>query len=162
MLRPSGMRLLLLLPLLLAAACGSSDGAAQGEPGPTSGQDSPAGGSSAPQDDLVVEVRAGPDTPVQRYTLVCAGVAEGEHPEPAAACDHLRGLDEPFAPLGTDLLCTEVYGGPQTAHITGRWGGQPVDLRLSRENGCLISQWDSLGPLLPGPVGADLPGELPR
>ena len=47
------------------------------------------------------------------------------------------------------MLCTQQYGGPQTAHVTGRWSGEPVDLELTRVDGCRISQWDSLGPLLP-------------
>jgi hypothetical protein len=37
--------------------------------------------------------------------------------------------------------------------VTGRWAGEPVDLQLSRTDGCRISQWDRLGALLPGPVG---------
>ena len=42
-----------------------------------------------------------------------------------------------------------VHGGPQSAHIVGRWGGQPVDLEITRVDGCRISQWDGLVPLLP-------------
>ena len=48
-------------------------------------------------------------------------------------------------------MCAQVYDGPQTAHVTGRWRGEPVDLQLARNDGCHISQWDGLGPLLPGP-----------
>ena len=78
---------------------------------------------------------------------------EGSHPDAEAACAHLTALDDPFAPLPTDVVCTEQFGGPQTAHVLGRWNGEPVDLELSRTDGCRISQWDALGPLLPGPVG---------
>jgi hypothetical protein len=81
------------------------------------------------------------------------GQVEGDLPDAEAACAHLDGLDEPFAPIPADAVCTEQYGGPQTAHVTGLWRGEPVDLELSRVNGCTISQWDRLGPLLPGPVG---------
>jgi hypothetical protein len=42
--------------------------------------------------------------------------------------------------------------------VTGRWGGAAVDLELSRADGCLIAQWDRLGPLLPIPVGVDAVG----
>jgi hypothetical protein len=147
--RPTGVRrLLLVLPLLLlAAACGSGDDAASGDALVTG------------LGDLVVEQDAGDGTPPQRWTLGCAedGTATGDHPDAAAACAHLRDLDEPFAPLGDDLMCTQQYGGDQTARVTGTWRGEPVDLALSRTDGCRIAQWDGLGPLLPGPVGVDLP-----
>jgi hypothetical protein len=77
---------------------------------------------------------------------------EGSHPNAAAACSHLQGLEEPFAPIPDDVFCTEQYGGPETAHVTGVWGGEPVDLELYRTNGCTISQWAALGPLLAIPV----------
>jgi hypothetical protein len=143
------MRWLPALVLLLAACADTGD---QG-----GDQLVPSGG---PLGDLVVEQDAGDGSPPQRWTLVCAdpdssAVADdgGDHPAAAAACTHLRGLDEPFAPLPDDRMCTQQYGGPQTAHVTGTWRGDPVDLRLSRADGCLIAQWDGLGPLLPGPVG---------
>ena len=44
-------------------------------------------------------------------------------------------------------------GQPETKHVTGRWAGADVDLSLARTNGCQLAQWDSLGPLLPGPGG---------
>jgi hypothetical protein len=134
------------LALLLAACSGAGDtGGDQLVP------------SSGPLGDLVVEQDAGDGSSPLRWTLVCveqddAGRDGGDHPDAAAACAHLRGLDEPFAPLPDDRMCTQQYGGPQTAHVTGTWRGEPVDLRLSRTDGCLIAQWDGLGPLLPGPV----------
>jgi hypothetical protein len=90
---------------------------------------------------------------IETHTLVCDGEPGDAHPDPEAACTHLDGLDDPFAPLPDDVACTEQYGGPQTAHVIGRWAGEPVDLELSRTDGCRIAQWDSLGPLLPPPVG---------
>ena len=140
---------MLLLSILLLAACGggSDDGASSS---PT--DDALSGSASAGQ--LVVEQDQGDGSAPQRWTLECGSTVSGDHPRAEAACEHLSAIENPFAPLPTDLLCAEVYGGPQTAHITGTWKGQPVDLRVSRRNGCEISQWDSLGPLLPGPVGA--------
>ncbi len=41
----------------------------------------------------------------------------------------------------------------QASRVIGRWDGDPVDLELSRSDGCRIAQWDSLGPLLAIPVG---------
>jgi hypothetical protein len=144
------------LALLAGCADGPADDptAATGSPsaGPT--DDAAAGGGIRQADnDLQLTVDPGDGAPPEEWTLTCVGFVEGSHPEAEAACEHLRAMDEPFEPLPEDVVCTEQYGGPQTAHVTGRWGGEPVDLQLSRTNGCRISQWDSLGPLLPIPVG---------
>ena len=149
---------LLLSCVVVLAACGSPAG--DGNPGAgASAGDGPGAGSgiSQAENDLRIEVDRGDGSPAERWTLVCAGVAEGTHPQAQAACDHLAGMEEPFAPLPDDVMCTQEYGGDQTAHITGRWRGEPVDLELSRVNGCRISQWNSLGPVLPIPVGVGDP-----
>ena len=70
----------------------------------------------------------------------------------------MAGLADPFALLPDDIVCRERFGGPQIARVTGRWGGAAVGLELSRADGCLIAQWDSLGPLMPIPVGVDAVG----
>lgn len=130
------MKPLLVLPLLLLAACGASQDALDGAPG-------------ASASELSVAYDAGDGAAPVTWTLVCADPASGSHPDAAAACAHLQELAEPFAPLARDLVCTEIYGGPQTARVTGRWAGAPVDLELSRSNGCFISQWEGLVPLVP-------------
>jgi hypothetical protein len=42
-----------------------------------------------------------------------------------------------------------IYGGPATAHVTGTWAGRPVDTTYDRGNGCAISRWNGMVPLLP-------------
>ena len=138
------MRLLLLALLGVLAACAA---APVGSPAA-----SPTGSQASP-DELLVQIDRGSGAPVERYTLRCGTPGAGDHPDGPAACAHLAGLEEPFVPVPDDAVCTEVYGGPQTAHVTGTWRGRPVDLRLSRVDGCRIAQWDGLGALLPGPVG---------
>ncbi len=145
------MRLALLLALLSVTACASP--AAPGAVAPSGGSDPTAGGIQQADDDLQVEFDRGDGTEPESWTLTCVGNASGSHPEAEAACAHLAGMEDPFAPLPPDSVCTEQYGGPQTAHVTGRWKGQPVDLELSRVDGCHISQWDSLAPLVPAEVG---------
>ncbi|MEX5719692.1 SSI family serine proteinase inhibitor [Geodermatophilus maliterrae] len=140
----TGPLLLLAALTLLCAACAERGGG--GAPGTT-------GPGTVSGDELVVEVDRGDGSPLERYTLTCGEVPGGDHPDPRAACAHLAAMDDPFAPLAVGRLCTEQYGGPQTARVTGTWRGAGVDLALSRTDGCRISQWDSLGPLLPGPVG---------
>jgi hypothetical protein len=45
----------------------------------------------------------------------------GTHPDAEAACAHLEGLGDPFAPLPDDVACTEIHGGPESAHVAGWW-----------------------------------------
>jgi hypothetical protein len=139
----------ILLPLLtllaLLTACASRSGTAASPSSSTPAPD-PAGASDS---DLLVDVDRGDGLEPERYILTCGRAAEGDHPDPVAACAHLEGMTAPFAPLRGDMACTEQYGGPETARITGRWHGEPVELALSRTDGCRISQWAGLGPLLP-------------
>jgi Subtilisin inhibitor-like len=145
----------LALALAVLTAC-AGPGQGQG-PAPTGGDDGGAagGGTSQADDDLQVTVDRGDGSAPEEWTLSCGGSVEGSHPEAEAACAHLAGLEDPFTPLPVDVVCTEQYGGPQTAHVIGRWSGEEVDLELSRSDGCRIAQWDALGPFLPVPVGIE-------
>lgn len=84
----------------------------------------------------------------RRMTLTCDPPG-GDHPRPEAACAALS--EQALAPLPSDVACTQVYGGPETATVRGTYRGAPVDLALSRTDGCRIAQWDRLGPLLGRP-----------
>ena len=97
---------------------------------------------------LEIEVRADEGAEPERYVLTCDPTIGG-HPEPEAACGNLTA--EALQPLPADAVCAEVYGGPQTATVRGRFEGQRVDLALSRTDACRTAQWDRLGALLPPP-----------
>ncbi|MEW2548892.1 SSI family serine proteinase inhibitor [Streptomyces sp. NPDC047002] len=109
----------------------------------------------APRDALTVLVSdpsGARGTPSSSYELRCEPVG-GTHPEAAAACDRLdgfgRGGSDPFAPVPEGQLCTQIYGGPATARVVGTWHGRPVDASFNRRNGCEISRWRQLVPVLP-------------
>ena len=129
------MKVLLLVPVLLLTACSAG------------GQDSLA--TESPRSLLTVELDQGDGAQAQTWTLDCQEPGASSHPDAEAACAALEALDDPFAPLPADRACTEIYGGPQKALVTGDWNGSKVDLTVSRRNGCEIGQWDSLVPLLP-------------
>lgn len=83
------------------------------------------------------------------YRLTC-NPAGGDHPEPPTACRILAERGErALAPVPPGMQCAQVYGGPQTARITGTWQGRRIDSRLSRTNGCESSRWNALSGLLP-------------
>ncbi|MET9620319.1 MULTISPECIES: SSI family serine proteinase inhibitor [unclassified Streptomyces] len=87
------------------------------------------------------------------FRLECEGRAGGNHPAAKDACRRLdqiaRQGTDPFRPVDKDRLCTQQYGGPALAHITGKWQGRSVDARFSRADGCEIDRWENLEPVLP-------------
>ncbi len=97
--------------------------------------------------ELAVRVRSGPGQAARTFTLTCDPPG-GDHPDPAAACRLLDELDHPFAPLAPDRACTEIYGGPQTATVTGTFRGSPVHAEFRRTDGCEIARWDAYVDLL--------------
>lgn len=117
-----------------------------GKPAPTTG---PTATGAAAEADLTVVVDDGAGT-ATTSTLICdAGRAGGTLPTAAAACAALaevgaRAFEEPPA----DQMCTEIYGGPQTATVVGTFAGASVDVALSRTNGCEIGRWDELSALV--------------
>ncbi|RDI68034.1 SSI family serine proteinase inhibitor [Nocardia pseudobrasiliensis] len=77
----------------------------------------------------------------------------GTHPDKYAACNRLEQLtktgENPFRAVPADMGCTQQYGGPATAHISGVWANRAVDSTFNRVNGCEIFRWDALTPVLP-------------
>ncbi len=114
------------------AACGSDEAAAPGG----------AGGLA----NLVVRVdddgAKGPD-PARRLTVDCASASQ------SAACGAAaRVSDADLAPTPGKIACTQLYGGPETASISGTLRGEKVDASFSRVNGCEIARWEHVRPLL--------------
>jgi hypothetical protein len=85
----------------------------------------------------------------KKFTLRC-GPATGTLPKAATACSKLATLPHPFRPVAGDAVCTEQYGGPQQALVTGRLRGNPVWATFSATNGCQISRAKKIAFLLPG------------
>jgi hypothetical protein len=102
-----------------------------------------------------LSVRVVPGTPDAEpvvWSLTC-DPADGDHPVAAESCALLETLDDDaFARVPDDALCTEIYGGDDTATVSGTLRGIPVDASFSRVNGCEIDRWDALFPLLPEPA----------
>jgi hypothetical protein len=59
------------------------------------------------------------------------------------------------SPAG-DQICAQIYGGPQTASVTGKVGKHKVDRRFARADGCQVADWTELQGLLPR-VAAPVP-----
>ena len=126
---------LLITVLLVAIGCGASQG--------TSG--------STPETQLAISVW--PDGrgegSATRWTLRCSPAA-GTLPKPVASCGRLLEMTKPFAPLRKDLICTDIYGGPQQAIVTGTFKGNRIWVLLAARNGCEIARAKRLAFLTPG------------
>jgi hypothetical protein len=48
-------------------------------------------------------------------------------------------------------LCSQIYGGPQRAHITGTIGDDRIKMTVTRTDGCGTADWDKLEALLGPP-----------
>jgi hypothetical protein len=84
----------------------------------------------------------------ERWTLRCDPVG-GTLPRAAVACRRLASASPKlFAPVSRGALCTQIYGGPQTARVAGKFKGTRVWAKFSRTNGCQISRWDRVSPWL--------------
>ena len=131
------MRLALVIAALVAAVgCGA------GQTAPT----------AAPAVSLQIsywpEGRDSGDRP-ERSTLRCDPDG-GTVPRPARACDRLAAMTRPFAPVPKDTVCTDQYGGPQEALVTGTYRGSRIWAILSLRNGCEITRAKRLSFLAPG------------
>jgi hypothetical protein len=90
-------------------------------------------------------VDCGGDTPSGTGTLA-ANATE--------ICARLIADEEKLEQLAGDdpgRICTEIYGGPQHARITGTIVGAPVDISVARTDGCGIAEWEQLEWLLGPP-----------
>jgi hypothetical protein len=153
----TALRRLRVLPLLallaavggLVAGCGGSDRVVDVGASPTPRR--PAGPTA-----LSVSV-SGTNTVLHSWTLTC-DPAGGSHPHPADACGALaRHAGAALPPVAADTACDQIYGGPQTATVTGTWRGAAVSASFSRTNGCEIARWDALA----GLFGAISPSAVP-
>jgi hypothetical protein len=87
-----------------------------------------------------------------------AGEPETRTPECSAgasdrACERLAELGATaFAPVEGDAVCTEIYGGPAEAEVSGTIDGTPVEANLSRANGCEIARWEAVQAVVPVPA----------
>jgi hypothetical protein len=111
---------------------------------------------------LRVVVAVGPDEASlhrERATLTCdGGDSRGTgYLEPSArataACRVVRaGRVATIAQQqSSGRLCTQIYGGPQTARVTGSIDGRRTRLSVTRTDGCGVADWRRLGALAGDP-----------
>lgn len=83
------------------------------------------------------------------YTLKCPQ-GTGTLPDARAVCSKLKQVStKTFEPVPAGTACTEIYGGPQTAQVSGRLAGKTIRAEFGRTNGCEIARWGLLAFLFP-------------
>lgn len=109
--------------------------------------------------DLTVRLTEAPDAPEYVFRLAASGGALAEGctlPDSAAALAAVEqyGEDIFFPKPGPPKMCTQQYGGPQVAVVTGWFLGREVTSQFSRTDGCEIARWRTMAPLLGGIAGS--------
>ncbi|MFN2471652.1 MAG: SSI family serine proteinase inhibitor [Gaiellaceae bacterium] len=131
------MRRAAIVILLASAGCSGSGSGAGDTPSP-------------PGTELVIRVwpngMTGPAP--RRWTLRC-DPAGGTLPKAEEACERLSTLDEPFAPVPSDVACAAIYGGPAEGEVTGRHDDEQVSVRFNRTSGREIDRWETVRFLFP-------------
>jgi hypothetical protein len=118
------------------AACGDDE------------QEQPAGAAAT---DLVVHVDRDGSSGAQQPRAGRVRCKAGDSSPACTAVGRLRVAD--FAPVPDNVACTQQYGGPDIASVTGTLRGERIDAEFSRTDGCEISRWDGVAPLLEAATG---------
>jgi len=138
--------LLLVLVLAALAGCGEDEGEPEAAPPTTS---TPTGGielsiryddGEGKRETAILTCGAG----VQR----AGGFLNGKAPV-SELCATARSLSKLLTTQpAKDRMCTQIYGGPQTARVTGTIDGTAVDRRFTRTNGCELADFSAAEALL--------------
>lgn len=105
-----------------------------------------------------------PDADDVVYSVVCLGdtasLTGNAEVNEQTACSRLGDPDVRSRLLNgvpADQICTEIYGGPDLATITGNYDGvdgPEINTTVDRSNGCGIDDWDNvLAGILPPAKG---------
>lgn len=109
--------------------------------------------------ELTIRVTEDPGSPEYEFRLIVRDGFPADSctvPDPAAALSAMErfGEDIFFPKPGPPKLCTQQYGGPQVAVVTGSINGRPVSVTFRRTDGCEISRWRAMAPLFGGTTGS--------
>ncbi|WP_051476821.1 SSI family serine proteinase inhibitor [Arthrobacter sp. Br18] len=102
---------------------------------------------------LTVEIRQSDTAEPVRYVLECSSATPGPNttlPNAEEACATVASLGASFfnALPDRNVACTQQYGGPQTASITGTVDGTQILASFALTDGCEISRWNAVRSIL--------------
>ena len=109
--------------------------------------------------ELAIMVKPSETGTATNFTLVCqsgAPAAESQHPNAAGACTAIKNNPAVLSPaaVGKGQVCTQQYGGPQVATVTGVVDGHSVQASFTLKDGCEIAAWSAAKDVLGSSGGA--------
>ena len=151
-----------------STTAGTSSSSPTGSPSPDTETTSPAPSPSAAplpsgpgqgNAELAIMIKPTETAAPANFTLVCQNgvpAAESQHPNAAAACIAIKNNPSILSPVpaGKVQACTQQYGGPQTATVTGVVDGRQVQVTFSMKDGCEIAAWNAAKDVLGSSGGA--------
>jgi hypothetical protein len=99
---------------------------------------------------LRIVVRSLSDATPLVLTLRCDS-PRGTVARPGSACGRLlSGGRALFAPTPPGTACSQIYGGPQVAVVSGTLDGRRLWSSFHRRDGCEVTRWNRVAFLLGG------------
>ncbi len=103
--------------------------------------------------DLKVSIKPKAEAEAKEYVLACSDNAVDSAstlPNAAGACTRVLELGTDFflAKPDPNKMCTQQYGGPETAEVTGTINGQKISASFSQVDGCEIARWNAVQPIV--------------
>jgi hypothetical protein len=96
------------------------------------------------------------------FKVVCLPRSStGTHPNKKAICAAIakQGI-RLFAPVPANMMCSQIYGGPQTATIAGTVNGRRMNSTFSRTDGCQVARWNRAKVLFTFPGYSTVSGRI--
>ena len=134
----------------MAVACAALAAAGCGSDSDSEDEDSPSAAGTSLEVTLDIDGEQG-DEAARTGSVACESQVDCPGAESLTVAD--------FEPVPAETACTEIFGGPETAIITGNLAGEPVEGEFSRANGCEIERFDRFVPLLQSLFPDYKPGE---
>lgn len=110
--------------------------------------------TGAPKANLIIQYQPTTSNASLKLSVACAGsrATAGSHPNRKAICALLakKGV-KIFASPPTGTACSMIYGGPETARVTGTVGSTKVKAAFSKTDGCQVARWLTALPLFTFP-----------
>jgi hypothetical protein len=136
------------LGVAMLGGCGDADD----EPAPRPAASAPSGPAielTVAYDDGAGAETTGSLTCRDGEARATGALADAGRPPAATLCAKARAIAQLLTTQpDKDRMCTQIYGGPQTARVTGTIDGVKVDRRFTRTNGCEIADFGRAGALL--------------
>ena len=91
----------------------------------------------------------GPSGAAKKTWRLRCNPAGGTLAQPALACRRLAdGGRKLFARVPKNVVCAQIYGGPQTARVVGTLEGKRIAAAFDCSDGCEIARWSRVSPWL--------------